>query len=203
MQLCEPDDLVAGTCPFVSGPSEVWAAAGAVMSGALRGQDRNYWTEGGWQRKLALGANRCCNHKEIHNLWIKYEELGQKEWRLVSTLSLLLGLSQWFAAILSTTGWSDLVVTGTRWIISNDAGFLKRTCEMWPKTLEITFARRQMFVTYCRCIIQKLRVSGHSMLCQSVLKHLRHSSSVMKSVKKRGIWQNVLRTLFYHKCFVS
>lgn len=58
---------VAGTCPFVSGPSEVWAAAGAVMSGALRGQDRNYWTEGGWRRELALGANRCCNHKEIHN----------------------------------------------------------------------------------------------------------------------------------------
>ena len=39
--------------------------------------------------------------------------------------------------------------------------------------------------------------------CQSVLKHLRHSSSGMNSVKKRGIWQNVLRTLFYHKCFVS
>lgn len=68
-----PDDLVASTCPFVSGPTEVWAAAGAVMSGALRGQDRNYWTEGGWQRELALGANRCCNHKEIHNHWIKYE----------------------------------------------------------------------------------------------------------------------------------
>lgn len=80
---CETDDLVAGTCPFVSGRGEVWAAAGAVMSGALRGQDRNYWTEGGWQRELALGANRCCNHKEIHNLWIKYEERGQQEWRMV------------------------------------------------------------------------------------------------------------------------
>lgn len=83
--------LIAGTCPFVSGPSEVWAAAGAVMSGALRGQDRNYWTEGGWQRELALGANRCCNHKEIHNLWIKYEERGQQEWRVMVTLSQLLG----------------------------------------------------------------------------------------------------------------
>lgn len=63
--------------------------------------------------------------------------------------------------------------------------------------------RRQLFGTYCRFIIQRQRVSGHSMLCQSVLKHLRHSGSVMKSVKKRGIWQNVLGTLFYHKCFVS
>lgn len=64
-------------------------------------------------------------------------------------------------------------------------------------------ARRQLFGAYCGFIIQRQRVSGHSMLCQSVLKHLRHSSSVMKSVKKRGIWQDVLRTLFYHKCFVS
>ena len=87
MQVVEPDDLEAGTCPFVSGPPEVWAAAGAVMSGALRGQDRNYWTEGGWQRALALGANRCCNHKEIHNLWIKYEERGQQDWRMVMTIS--------------------------------------------------------------------------------------------------------------------
>lgn len=63
-----------GTCLFVSGLCEVWTASGVVMSGALRGQNRNYWTEGGWQRELALGANRCCNHKEIHNLWIKYEE---------------------------------------------------------------------------------------------------------------------------------
>lgn len=93
MQVDKPDDLVAGTCPFVSGPSEVWAAAGAVMSGALRGQDRNYWTEGGWQRELALGANRCCNHKEIHNLWIKYEERGQQEWRMLVTSPLLLGQS--------------------------------------------------------------------------------------------------------------
>lgn len=117
-------------CKFVSqslsGPSEVWAAAGAVMSGALRGQDRNYWTEGGWQRDLALGANRCCNHKEIHNLWIKYEEREQQEWRMVMTFSLLVGQSRWFVACLSTTDWS-VVVTRTRWIISHYAGFLKRT----------------------------------------------------------------------------
>lgn len=140
MQVCEPDDLVAGTCPFVSGPGEVWAAAGTVMSGALRGQDRNYWTEGGWQRELALGANRCCNHKEIHNLWIKYEERGQKEWRTILTLSLLLSQSRWFVASLSANGWSVVVVTGTRWIISNYAGFLKRTWKMWPlKSLENNF----------------------------------------------------------------
>lgn len=74
---------------------------------------------------------------------------------------------------------------------------------MRPKTLKRVLGGRQLFRTYCRFIIQEQWVSGRSMLCQSVLKHLRHSGSVMKSVKKRGIWQNVLRTLFYHKCFVS
>lgn len=75
------------------------------------------------------------------------------------------------------------------------------TKKPWRKKKHL--ARRQLFRTYCRFIIHKQRVSGHSMLSQSVLKHLRHSGSVMKSVKKRRIWQNVLRTLFYHKCFVS
>lgn len=58
MSACEPDDLLAGTCPFVSGPAEVWAAAGAVMSGALRGQDRNYWAEGGWQGGAGSGSKQ-------------------------------------------------------------------------------------------------------------------------------------------------
>lgn len=203
MQVCEPDDLVAGTCPFVSGPGEVWAAAGAVMSGALRGQDRNYWTEGGWQRELALGANRCCNHKEIHNPWIKYEERGQQEWRMVMTFSLLLGQSPGLLRV-----WAPLI---GQWLLWREAGELCEIMQVsyrglercdqkpWKKLL----ARRQLFGTYCRFIIQKQRVSGRSMLCQSVLKHLRHSSSVMKSVKKGQIWQNVFRTLFYHKCFVS
>lgn len=31
----KPDDFDAGICPFVSGPCEVWAADGAVMSGLL------------------------------------------------------------------------------------------------------------------------------------------------------------------------
>lgn len=87
----------------------------------------------------------------------------------------------------------------------NYAGFKTSRTGCDQKTLEEKkhLARRQLFRTYCRFIIHKQRVSGHSMLCQSVLKHLRHSGSVMKSVKKRRIWQNVLRTLFYHKCFVS
>lgn len=87
----------------------------------------------------------------------------------------------------------------------NYAGFKTSRTGCDQKTLEEKkhLARRQLFRTYCRFIIHKQRVSGHSMLCQSVLKHLRHSGSVMKSVKKRRIWQDVLRTLFYHKCFVS
>lgn len=84
-------------------------------------------------------------------------------------------------------------------------GFRKR-CGQKPlkkSILKNLLAWRQLFATYCRFIMQEQRVSGGSMLCQSILKHLCHSNSVMKSVKKRGIWQNVLRTLFYHKCFAS
>lgn len=88
----------------------------------------------------------------------------------------------------------------TRWILSDWVGSssegLRRPN---PKRL----ASRQLFLTCCRSIIQKPGVSGHCMLCQSVLKHLRHAGSVMKSVKERGSWQNVLRTWFYYKCFVS
>lgn len=82
-----------------------------------------------------------------------------------------------------------------------EAAFLKLFRFLW-KDLRDATKNQHLFATYCRFIIQKQRVSGHSMLCHSVLKHLRHSSSVMKSVKERGIWQNVLRTMFYHKCFV-
>lgn len=193
---------------FVSGPYEVWAAAGAVMSGALRGQDRNYWTEGGWRKELALGANRCCNHKEIHNLWIKYEAWGQQEWRMMVTLPLLLSQYVQFVTSWSAGDWSVLSVKTDKWIFSSYPCFWKKD---WDETKSVTekkkkkrlLARRQLFATYCRFIMQKQRVSGRSMLCQSVLKHLRHSGSVMKSVEKRRIWQNVLTIMFYHKCFVS
>lgn len=76
-------------------------------------------------------------------------------------------------------------------------------CYQNPSQKKKQLSRRQLLAAYCIFIMQEQRGSGRSMLCQSVLKHLRHSSSVMKSVEKRGIWQNVLRTLFYHKCFVS
>lgn len=36
-------------------------------------------------------------------------------------------------------------------------------------------------------IMQEPRLPARSMLCQSVLRHLRHIGSVMKSVEKRGI----------------
>lgn len=75
--------------------------------------------------------------------------------------------------------------------------------ETWPQVLKKSSCKKTAVLTYCRSIIQKRRVSGHRMLCQSVLKHLRHTGSVMKSVKERGTWQSVLRTWFYHKCFVS
>lgn len=94
-------------------------------------------------------------------------------------------------------------MTRTRWTTSRLFWFLKKDLRPNGFKKKRKRRRRQLFRTYCIFIIHKQRVSGRSMLCQSVLKHLRHSSSVMKSVKKRGIWQNVLRTLFYHKCFVS
>lgn len=193
-----------GTCLFVSVLSEVWAAAGAVMSGALRGQNRNYWTEGGWQSELALGANRCCNHKEIHNLWIKYEERGVARIEHTSRLSVTCPIAATCCKFRNhrLVGGHHHEKQVNR---LNYAGFKTSRTGCDQKTLEEKkhLARRQLFRTYCRFIIHKQRVSGHSMLCQSVLKHLRHSGSVMKSVKKRRIWQNVLRTLFYHKCFVS
>lgn len=48
-------------------------------------------------------------------------------------------------------------------------------------------ARRQLFETYCRFIMQEPRVSERCTLCQSALKHLRHSGSPMSAVKKTGI----------------
>lgn len=87
-------------------------------------------------------------------------------------------------------------------ILLSEKGLEK--CNQKPsKKKKKKLSRRQLFAAYCIFIMQEQRGSGRSMLCQSVLKHLRHSSSVMKSVEKRGIWQNVVRTLFYHKCFVS
>lgn len=80
---------------------------------------------------------------------------------------------------------------------------IERCYQKPSKKKKKKLSRRQLLAAYCIFIMQEQRGSGRSMLCQSVLKHLRHSSSVMKSVEKRGIWQNVLRTLFYHKCFVS
>lgn len=42
-------------------------------------------------------------------------------------------------------------------------------------------------------IMQEPRLPARPMLCQSVLRHLRHIGSVMKSVEKRGIWQKCAR----------
>lgn len=67
-----------------------------LMLVAFRGQDRNYWTEGGWQSELALGANRCCNHKEIHNLWIKYEVWGRTNRGWSWLWLIVFGHSWWF-----------------------------------------------------------------------------------------------------------
>lgn len=92
-QVCEPD-VVAGTCLVSLCLVPVKFEQHPVMSAALGGQDGNIWTEGGWQRELALWPNRCCNHKEIHNLWIKYEGREQ-QWRgMVLTFCLFLGPSQ-------------------------------------------------------------------------------------------------------------
>lgn len=96
------------------------------------------------------------------------------------------------------------------WIISKLCWFFEKKTERCV-TINLLLARkekkklawRQLFGTYCGLIIEKQRVSGRSMLCQSVLKHLCYSNPVMKSVKNTGLWQNVLRTLFYWKCFVS
>lgn len=70
---------------------------------------------------------------------------------------------------------------------------------VWKWILE-TFKEASCKKTSVRAILQ-IHYSGWSRdaacLCQSVLKHLRHSSPVMKSVGKRGLWQSAFRTLFY------
>lgn len=71
--LCASPKQESHDCLFVTKQSKVCGKLGA--SRPQKGHGRNYWTRVEWQRELAQGSSRCCNHKEIHKSWIKYEAL--------------------------------------------------------------------------------------------------------------------------------